>query len=270
MGMQLAGGALLLALIVAGVVISMNSGRKSPVPAPVEMPALTTAHEEPATGTTAPEPRGDIEFLAEAEPLARKFLEATTIGELLPLVRDPAAAEPRMRRFYPDGKVAAPGLSQFNASGEAASLGKLRSVVVTTRDFDNKALAFTDTAGDMKVDWESWVGWSDMTWDEFRASKPADGKVFRVTLSPVEYYNFKFSDDTKWQSYRLVSPDQEHSIYGYTERGSSLDQLIRPNADTKSVALMLSLKFPEGATADDQVVIERFVNEGWVEEGEST
>ena len=260
----------MLAVIVAGAVVSMNAGRK-PEEMTVHQETVSSGDDQkpPETEPVTQATRGDASVLAEAEPLARKFLEATTIEEILPLVRDPETAEARLRQFYPDGKIEAPGMSQFNSSGEITMLGRFRTVMVTTRDFETKPLVFTGTPDEMKIDWEAWVGWSEMPWEEFSASRTNKGQIFRVYLSPVDYYNFDFKDDSKWQSYRLESPDREHAIYGYAEKGSTLDQRIRPHADTKFIPLMLSLKFPEGAASDDQVEIERFVNDGWVEEEDS-
>ena len=71
----------------------------------------------------------------------------------------------------------------------------------------------------------------------------------------------------------LLSPDitdGEISIYGYVEKGSVLEQQIQLDADgPDGLALMLSLKFPAGATSGGRVEIERFVAEGWVEEGDA-
>ena len=100
------------------------------------------------------------------------------------------------------------------------------------------------------------------------ATKPTSSHVFRVILAPVDYYNFEFTDDQKWQSYRLESPDHEHALYGYAEKGTALNGNILTDKDTKRINLMLSLKFPAGATSGHQVEIERYVAEGWVEEGD--
>ncbi len=259
------GGAALFALIVAGVIVSMNLGKQR-VAAPVgETAAATNPVEVPAAAAV---PRGEASLLAEAEPLARKFLEATTVEELLPLVRNPAVAESRIRGFFPDGKIKAPGMALFNTTGGLSIRGKLVSVAVRTHDQEEKPLAFIDTPQGMKIDWESWTGWAEISWEKFLSSKSAAGHVFRVTLTQVDYYNFGFSDDVKWQSYRLESPDREQAVFGYVEKGSVLDQRLRPDADTKSIALMVSLKFPEAAKSNNQVLIERFVAEGWVEEAD--
>ena len=268
MRLMLAGGAALFLLIVAGVVFSMNRGDKPVVRAAVQAVAPVVV----APAFTAAPPmaeRSEVSLLALAEPLARKFLEATTVDDLLPLVRNPAVAEARMRAFYPEGKVEAAGLSKFNSGGSPAIRGKFVSFAVRTRDQLEKSMAFVETPQGIRIDWESWVAWSDISWEKFLTSKPVDGHVFRVTVSAVDYYNFGFADESKWRSYRLISPDGEISIYGYVEKGSVLEQQIHLDADTQSLALMLSLKFPAGATSSNQVEIERFVAEGWVEEGDA-
>ena len=135
-----------------------------------------------------------------------------------------------------------------------------------TGEFDTRILVFTGDVADLKIDWESCVGWSEMTWQDFRSAKPETGKLFRVILSPVDYYNFDFLDESKWQSYRLVSPDQKHSIYGYVPKDSELARRIRPGVDITSTELTLMLKFPKGTASNDQVEIESLVTEGWVEE----
>lgn len=265
---MLVGGGVLFASIVAGVLLFMPGAGKR----------ANQVSSAPATSTAAgihmpeePVPqRSDAAFLAEAEPLAAKFLNATRIEELLPLVHNPAVAEARMRRQYPNGKIEAPGMSAFDTQSGISRKGSIASLSIRTRDYEEKALAFFETPEGLRIDWESWVGWSEMPWEEFLASKPTTGKLFRLTLSPVEYYNMAFADDKKWQSYRLESPDGIRTLYGYAERGSGLDAELRPSPDIKRIALTLSLKFPENASSKNQVLIEKFVAEGWVLETEET
>ena len=260
---MLIGGATLLVMIIAVVLVAMRGGD---VPAPV---VSGPAGGLPASGVvpaSSPAPRSDAAFCDEAEPLARKFLEAVRIEEMLPLVRNPGVAEARMRRHYVDGKIEAPGMVAFNTKAEVSRRGVLASVIVRTRDYEEKSLTFVDTPEGIKIDWESWAAWSEMGWKEFLASKPTAGQVFRLSLSPVDYYNFAFADEKKWHSFRLESPGGEHSLYGYAERGSVLSGRLRPPPDVKKIALMLSLKFPENATSPTQVIIEKIVAEGWVVE----
>ncbi|RPJ35510.1 MAG: hypothetical protein EHM17_02175 [Verrucomicrobiaceae bacterium] len=258
---MLLGGGTLFALIVAGVLMTMLGSRpETPsvsIPAALEKPA-------PQAAVATDAPLSDAEFLAQAEPLAGKFLSASRIEDLLSLVRNPQVAEPRLRGIYPDGKIEAPGMVAFNTRAEVSRLGSFLSVTVRTQGMEEKPLAFFSTPDGLRIDWEAWSGWSEMPWEEFLSAKPAGLKLFRVVLSPVEYYNFAFSDDRKWQSYRLESPDGVHAIYGYVERNSTLDSMIRPSPDQKQAAMTLQLEFPENATSPKQVLIRKMIAEGWM------
>lgn len=267
MGLLLIGGVVMLVVVAAGVFLAMNGGIR-PIVHPegqVAVPSVMVKNPDEAVIPPVVR-RSEAALQAEAEPLARKFLEATTVEELLPLVRNPEIAEARMRGFYPGGKVEASGMQPLGPGVGLSVRDKFVSLAVRTRDFEEKSLAFIDTPQGLKIDWESWAGWSEISWKEFMATKPASGHVFRVILTPVDYYNFEFSDDQKWQSYRLESPDHDYALYGYAEKGTVLNGRILTDKDTKKMNLILSLKFPAGATSNNQVVIERFVAEGWVEE----
>ena len=264
----LAGGALVFAGIVVGVLMILNGGARQ-VAKVVPKPAAETAAAAPVETAQPGGQRTDAVFLTEAEVLAKRFLEATRVEDLLPLVRNPQKAEARIRSRYPDGKIAAPGMAAFNTLAEISRTGPGISLKIRTRDFEEKTLVFFELPEGLKIDWESWAGWSEMPWKTFLASKPVEGKVFRVLLSPIDYYNFGFSDDQKWQSYRLESPDGENAVYGYVERDSALNSQLRPPPDSKQVPLMLVLRFPENSASRDQVIIDQIVTEGWVLETET-
>jgi hypothetical protein len=263
---MLVGGTALFAIMVAGVVTIMLDGGKPP---PVVLRPATAPAIAPQEKTTAAA-LSDVEFLAVSEPLAGKFLSAANVADLLPLVRKPQTAEPRLRSMYPDGKVEAPGMSAFNITREVLRHGQAMSVRVRTGNLDEQPMVFFMTPEGLKIDWESWVGWSEMPWDEFLDAKPGSPKLFRVRLSPVDYYNFAFSDDLKWQSYLFESPDGEHSVYGYVERGSVLDNRLRPSPDVKKTPLTVTLSFPENATSRNQVLVGKIVAEGWALETEES
>ena len=263
MRLLLAGGIFLFLLVTTGVLVSTHSAKP---PAAAELAAI------PRPTPQAPPPvveRSEASYLAEMEPIARQFMQATTVAEILPLVRNPAVAEPRIRRTYPDGKIVAPGMTLFNTSGMISTHGIVSAVGVMTRDHEEKAIAFVETPQGMKIDWESWAIWSEMPWAQFLSARPTAAHVFRVILSPVVYYNFEYSDDKKWKSYSLESPDREHVIFGYVEKGSEVDRMIHLDPEAKTLSLMLSLKFNPNCTSKNQVEIERLVTEGWVENADT-
>ena len=256
----LAGGSALFVSIVIAVLAAMNGASKPPavvVSKPkVEAPVVKS---DASTGILS-----DVEFARLAEPMARTFLEAKSIDEVLPLARNPLVAEPRMKTLYPDRRIPPVGLDQFNTDSEIVHEGEHLTVKVRTKNFDERNLTFFNTPDGLKIDWESWAAWSEMPWKDFLAKKPAEPLVFRVSLSSQEYYNMSFTDDAKWQSYQLTCPGQDKSIYGYVERNSALDQQLRRPSDEKSADLTLKLRFPANARSDNQVLIEGIVSESWV------
>lgn len=208
--------------------------------------------------------RSEAGFLKEAEPIARQFLGAEKIDQLLPVVRDSERVTPKIVAHYRDGKIPVIKMEKFNSSGKVSYKDSFAAVSVLTEDYENKQLAFVDGPDGLKVDWESWVGWSEMPWEVFMKEKPVEPKLFRVKLRWVDYYNFGFSDENEWRSYRLSSPDGEHMLYGYVARNSLLDQRLRPPEQGATVAATVKLRYRENEQSPQQVVIEEHVADGWV------
>ena len=260
----LIGGGCVLALCVAAVLHAMRGAAetKTAPPAPVAV-----ARDAPAPAAAA---LSDAAFLALAEPLAGKFLAARSIDELRPLVREPERAAPRMRAHYGGDAVMPAGLSQFNTRANVLREGSFFNLAVRTRDFEERDMAFVDTPEGLRIDWEGWVGWSAMPWEDFLAEKPTKPTLFRVSLRPVEYYNFGFADDSRWRSYRLDSPDGEHSLFGYVERGSPTDSRIQVAPEIKVSPYSLYLHFPAEGASRNQVLIERLAAESWFIEQEES
>ena len=208
--------------------------------------------------------RNESEFIAEVEPIARQFLEAKSVEDMLPLVRDRAKVEPKMRAYYTKG-VKPAGLGQFNTSGSVVYRGNLSAVSVRTGDFEIKQLAFIRTPEGLKIDWESYVGWSEMSWTRFIEEKPENPVLFRTKLVKTDYYNFQFSSDVEWRSFQLTSVDDESTVYGYVKVGSELERKLTPENPTDVSLMTLKLKYPAGPKQRNQVLIDSVVADGWVE-----
>lgn len=268
MFLWLVGGAALFVSIIVAVLTAMQGQPSPSAPPPVvSKPKDSAPMGKPPESITV---MGDGEFLAKAEPLAKRFLEARSVQDILPLVRNPLRSEPRIKAFYPEGRIEPMGLNQFNTQGEVDHVGNHIAVHVRTGDFEERRMNFVLTPEGIRIDWESWVAWSEVPWSAFLADKPSAAKVFRVRFEQVDYYNAGFSDDAKWQSYQLAAPGQDKSIYGYVERGSNLDQRLHLPSDVKQSELTLRLRFPENARSVNQVLIDGLVSENWVIENETS
>jgi hypothetical protein len=238
-------------------------------PGPGETPVTTQIPVEPSgkasTGGVEIEPAAKS-MLVEIESVLKAFLSATTAAEILQQVKDPENTAAKLRSWLEDRDYRAPGFREMLGDSVATTAGgDLMTVTVRTDDFELRQVVLLETAGGFKVDWESWVGWSEIPWDEFMEERPEEGKWFRVELSQIEYYNFGFTDEDQWVSYRLDSPDGNLSIYGYVPRGSELDGKIRPFEENTKSKLLLKLKYPADGRADNQVLIEAVSGHEWVE-----
>jgi hypothetical protein len=254
-------------LVLLSVVVIYAITRKPPVetevtaPAPVATPAAPT----PTPPVVPPAPVFDFAaFRQIAEPMAKSFLEATEVSQILPLIHHPERAEPRLKKLWPDGKIIPQPFKSVSAELDFSAEGDLAGVAVDVGELAKRRMVFVKSPEGWKIDWEFWADWSDMSWTEFRSAKPTTPVVFRVTLNDVAYYNFYFTDDKKWQSFRLTSADGAHSIHAYAERGTEVHRRLSIRAEAKHAPLMLALRFPEEG-ARDQVIIDRIVAEGWIE-----
>ncbi|MEO0017379.1 MAG: hypothetical protein RLZZ522_662 [Verrucomicrobiota bacterium] len=254
----LGGGGVMLGVIGVGITLALRGEPDEEIVTGGE--PISEAHPPPAPAGK----RSEAAMLVVAETLAKKFFNARTIAELLPVVRNPDQAQARMRQAYPDGVVVPPGMVEFNPDKTVSRDGAVLRVAVRTGAFELRGLDLVETPAGLKIDWESWVGWSAMGWAEFLATKPTTPQTFRAVVRAVDYYNFGFTDDKKWRSFRLESPTGEHWLYGYVQRDSAGDRKVRIHPDLKQSALMLTLRFPEGTTTN-QVLIDEVVSESWVE-----
>ena len=261
----------LFGLVVGGWWVAVHGdgrgkGVVAPGPGPLVTPVPDAAEAAAEAALPALMKRSVPSILAEIEPLAKKFLAAKSIDDLLPLLHNPQRAKPRLLRQYPQGSIVPPGLAQFNTSGNLAFGDGSVSVDIRTRNFDSRQLTFVETPAGLKIDWECWAGWSDLTWPALLATRPTQATVFRVIVKRVDYYNFGFSDDARWLSYRLESLDGEHMIFGYVERGTEVAGKIHLSSEVDHAPMILKIRFPaDVAGSNNQVVIDEVVANGWVE-----
>ena len=187
-----------------------------------------------------------------------------------PLVRNRAVAEARIRAFYPDGKIEAPGMlavqrGRRDWSPRASSIRFLSSPATRRK----KSLAFVDTPEGLKIDWESWAGWSEIPWEKFLAAKPVDGQVFRVILASGGLLQLRiFRRPEMAVLPPRVARQGTRGLWLCRERIRAGPAAPPRRRTSKNVLMMLVAEISRRTPhRDNQVEIERFVCEGWVEEG---
>lgn len=250
-----------VALAGTALVFLRPSGKKPAASHPAPQVAAPEVGKPSPPASAQPDPET---LLREIEPVARGFVDAKSVAELGPYVRHPETTLPRIEHTHPDGKVASPGFIRMWDQGAIGFRDPMLTVSVVTRE-GNRELAFFKTPAGWKVDWESWQGWSEVPWAELKQRKPVKPVRMRARVKAVDYYNFGFTDEKKWHSFGLESPDANSLFYGYVERGSDADIVLSRVGAGESQPMVLELHFDPSAEARNQVIIDRVAAEGWVE-----
>lgn len=203
-------------------------------------------------------------IIKDAKLVATKFLEAQSESDLEKLIYKPEITIPRLRAWYARYPWVTPGLSSINDNKVDIEDGII-TMSVKLGDYTPKQISLKESAKGFLVDWESWVAWSSVMWEDLFDLRPTKPTEVRVKCRRVDYYNRSFNDDFKWFAVTLSHPDFDRSIYGYIDRGNP--QFHRFMADLvreKEVLATLMISYPENSVADNQVAIIEHLQTGWV------
>ncbi len=213
--------------------------------------------------------RRTSEILEHVRPVLVEFLNATNVEERLELVRDRERVEPLMRAYYErhgDGPI---GFRQIAPGGTLAFRDSLAVVEVIMEDWSQRQIAFDLGSDPPPVDWESFVGYSDMLIDELREHQPSEPQLLRALVQWLNpgFYAFDFSDEAALDSYVISDPETGEYLYGYTVRLEPVATRLRElsaSSSARPFLAVLKVRFPEDARTDNQVWIDEVLAEGWV------
>ena len=264
-------GGLIAAVLIAGVLILFlvdRDNEEGPVSSGDAMLAregivLGAENEE---GVLVQELRTadiDAEVAAMTETVER-FLGATTVDELLAVTLRDRYQQDRIRDYYRTRELKPKVAKQVASGGRIVKNGDLWATDVIFSDNSRRPITVQRGENGYRVDWESWVGYSEMTWEDIREARTMTPVVFRVLCSKVEYYNYGFEDEGKWTSFRLQSPDREHTLFGYVARRSEEEKrLVRyGDKEGKPRAFIVKIRYAEDS-GPDQVIIDEVLSTGW-------
>jgi len=210
--------------------------------------------------------------LQAIEKRVEGFLTSETVEERLKFVRDPERVKPLMLDFYEGESIEAEGFRSLNRQRvSVADGGEMLTLPAQTGDFLSGLIdVFRVGEGeeaDYLIDWEAWVGYCEKTPEEASESKPTEPFLMRVNLRPNNYYNFGFSDDTKWRGFRMTFRNYEEVYLAYSQIDSEADLALKKVLGPRGVgesSFVVKVRFPPGARARDQVEIVEVVAHGWI------
>lgn len=199
--------------------------------------------------------------------LIEKLAEAENVEELSKLVCNSWRVAPLMKDYYADdwSKWKRPRVSKREYVGYR---DRFFQYDLELEDFSWRSAVFEKIDDRYVLDWESWVGYSEIPWKEFKEKKPTKPFVMRAKVEYGRYHNFGFQDEERWECLKLISPDGEEVIFGYFEVDSDVSkdfQEVMEGLDGEPIdALTLRIRYPEDGKAGNQVLITEVMALGWV------
>ena len=204
-------------------------------------------------------------MMKESKKVVVEFLEAKTEADVEGLIRTPEVSVPRLRAWYDRDPWVTPGVRVVGHKNSIIINGDTITMDVQLDNFDIKKIAVVKTVAGYKVDWESWVAWTSVNWQELFDLRPTDLVEVRVLCKRVNYYNRVFNDSTKWFAVRLSHPYSDKSIYGYIDSESpQFHRFITDLVREKEVSATLKIRYPQNSPVGNQVSIVEHVQSGWV------
>ncbi|MFD2158338.1 hypothetical protein ACFSW8_05460 [Rubritalea tangerina] len=216
----------------------------------------------------AVERRVSPQVVPSNERVQAVFQDLSKVGsvtELVGMVRGGDSQLAKLREYYGDEKV-----EFLPFSGELAVspiLGRdgffIVNGVLSNGEF--KAAVLTRGAGGgLLLDWDSYVGYGELQWNELLTQQPKEPVLVRAVRTKIEYYNAGFDSD-QWQSFELEYPGEEVRLVGYAKRGSALVHQLLPIGNRYgSMDVTLKIHYPEEVEDPRLVIIDSMLSADWV------
>ena len=196
----------------------------------------------------------------------QQFCTAPTAEALIPFIRDPERVGPNLLRYYSAENPWVP--LALGPQPDLSILEVHRNFVVLQlplADFATRPIALEQTPDGFRIDWESFTGYSELSWAELRRTRPRDPVLLRAVVRPTDYFNRDFTSANKYRAFQISDLNRDQVIYGYVPIGGEADlQLQKVLLNDPSVHAVIRVRYPENSTNDRQVEITEVLEKGWI------
>ena len=205
----------------------------------------------------------------KADELLDSYWKAKKWQDKLPFVYQPERTRVLMEQYYEVQKGVDPVSGALLNRGRYRLNGTeiLHFTYSCNRPGDVLELAMRrNSDGRFVLDWTSYVGFSQMGWEEFKKSRTTTSTVFRAFATASDYHNYEFTDRKKYLSVNLLSPDGLVSLHGFCERDTPIGAALSHTLSRSSLmsGIVVRLAFPEKAESEHCVWIRQFVSDRWL------
>lgn len=201
----------------------------------------------------------------KAPVLARRFADASTAEDWLPMVRDAERVAPMVHSFAPEVATGRP-IKVASHGSEGLGEDEILQYLVTYEDGRSRLIHILSTAEGPKVDWEAFARSGTSAYEDLISATNSLEAELRVLVAKGNYYNFDFADDQAWGAFELTNGDWPEAFTGYAKKGSAVEARLQ---DITSVSgpprrVTLKVRVASGQGAHRQCEILEVVVESWV------
>jgi hypothetical protein len=168
-------------------------------------------------------------MMAEATQVLSKYMDTLNWRDRVMYVHEPQRVSKLMEDYYERQQSIDPVMGALMDQGRYRIDGT-EIVLLTYRSarlVGKLEIALRqDLNGKWVVDWESLVGYSEISFKSLAETKPTTPKLIRAYVKLDDYYSDEFSDANKYLSLKLTSPDNENFLNAYCERDSVIGRWV--------------------------------------------
>ncbi|NNC90275.1 MAG: hypothetical protein HKN82_17600 [Akkermansiaceae bacterium] len=159
---------------------------------------------------------------AQAEAVARGFLNAVSAEAAKPFVYQSARIAPRLEKLFQP--ITSPGMYRLALKSRALTPGgqSIFAFRVWPEGEDSRMLVVVPEGKMPKVQWEFFAEVGELSWDEFMTIRPDEGVLMRTWVRKSNLY-FPPYTQQDWQAYLLHDYTEEFQMIAYADRGSGAD-----------------------------------------------
>lgn len=203
------GGMLLLPKINASVSPGIDSERHM----------LVVENEENIEGIEAL--NAIFSMQSEAVQIFAAYSRAADADAVIPLVRDGDALQETIRKHWQPRGLPAQWAPEPSSAWHVLDAGDTPFALIEGNFPDHTRFSayFVREGARLVLDWKATEGFGSASFEELAKGIGNTAEV-RGTISPAEFYSATWPEND-FQSYRLVSPDQQTAIWCYARRGDA-------------------------------------------------
>lgn len=158
---------------------------------------------------------------AQAEIVARGFLNATSAATAAPFIFESESIQELLERYFEP--IASPGDYELKLKSRARTSDGQSTFAydVLVPGEATRRLVILPEGRLPKVFWQFFAEVGDLTWDEFLSQRPKEAVEMRVWLYEGAEYMKPYGDPSVWQNFILHDWSETQKLYAYAKREDS-------------------------------------------------